>query len=42
VLVSAGLSFGLMRLNTDPSLLDYFKKGKQPQAGLAYVDRNVC
>jgi predicted RND superfamily exporter protein len=40
VLVSAGLSFGAMRLNTDPSLLDYFKKGKEPRVGLAYVDRN--
>jgi uncharacterized protein len=40
VLVSAGLSFGLMRLNTDPSLFDYFKKGKQPRDGLVYVDRN--
>src|SRR3954451_22486013 len=40
VLVSAALSFGFLRLNTDPSLLDYFKKGKQPREGLAYVDRN--
>lgn len=40
VLLSAGLSFGLTRLNTDPSLLDYFKKGKQPRVGLEYVDRN--
>ena len=40
VLVSAGLSFGLTRLNTDPSLLDYFKKGKQPREALAYVDRS--
>ena len=40
VLVSAGLSFGLTRLNTDPSLLDYFKKGMQPREGLAYIDRN--
>ena len=40
VLVSAGLTFGLTRLNTDPSLLDYFKKGKQPRDGIAYVDRN--
>src|SRR6202041_2854027 len=40
VLASAGLSFGLERLNTDPSLLDYFKKGEQPREGLAYVDRN--
>ncbi len=40
VLASAGLSFGLVRLNTDPSLLDYFKKDKEPQVGLTYVDRN--
>jgi uncharacterized protein len=40
VLVSVGLSFGLTRLNTDPSLLDYFKKGMEPYEGLAYVDRN--
>jgi predicted RND superfamily exporter protein len=40
VCASAGLSFGLMRLNTDPSLLDYFKKGQEPREGLAYVDRN--
>src|SRR5206468_63548 len=40
VLVSAALSFGFLRLNTDPSLLDYFKKGKQPREGLEYVDRN--
>ncbi|HEX4716547.1 MAG TPA: hypothetical protein VH164_16635, partial [Ktedonobacteraceae bacterium] len=30
VAVSAVLSLGLTRLNTDPSLLDYFKKGRQP------------
>lgn len=40
VLASAGLSLGLMHLNTDPSLLDYFKKGQQPYEGLAYIDRN--
>jgi len=40
VVGSAGLSFGLMRLNTDPSLLDYFKKGREPREGLTYVDRN--
>jgi predicted RND superfamily exporter protein len=39
VVASAGLSFSLMRLNTDPSLLDYFK-GKEPREGLAYIDRN--
>ena len=40
ILASAGLSLGLRRLNTDPSLLDYFKKGKEPREGLSYVDRN--
>jgi predicted RND superfamily exporter protein len=40
VLATAGLSLGLTRLNTDPSLLDYFKKGNEPRAGLEYVDRN--
>ncbi|MGC2656333.1 MAG: MMPL family transporter [Bryobacteraceae bacterium] len=40
VLASVFLSFGLSRLNTDPSLLNYFKKGKEPREGLAYVDRN--
>lgn len=40
VLASSLLGLGLMRLNTDPSLLDYFKKGKEPREGLAYVDRN--
>ena len=40
ILATAGLSFGLTRLNTDPSLLDYFKKGKPLREGLEYVDRN--
>ncbi len=40
VAVSALLSVGLTRLNTDPSLLDYFKKGMQPREGLEVVDRN--
>ena len=40
VLGSGVLGFGLMHLNTDPSLLDYFKKGKEPREGLEYVDRN--
>ncbi len=40
IVLTAGLSFGLTRLNTDPSLLDYFKKGKEPREGLSYVDRN--
>lgn len=40
VLGCAALAPGLMHLNTDPSLLDYFKKGQEPREGLAYVDRN--
>lgn len=36
VLLSAGLSVGLTRLNTDPSLLDYIKNGKEPRQDLAY------
>jgi uncharacterized protein len=40
ILASAGLSLSLRHLNTDPSLLDYFKKGEEPRRGLAYVDRN--
>jgi uncharacterized protein len=40
VAVSAVVSLGLTRLNTDPSLLDYFKKGRQPREGLEVVDRN--
>jgi uncharacterized protein len=40
VLASALLCIGIPRLDTDPSLLDYFKKGKQPREGLAYIDRN--
>jgi predicted RND superfamily exporter protein len=40
VAISAVLSLGLTRLNTDPSLLDYFKEGRQPRQGLDIVDRN--
>ncbi len=40
ILLSAGLSVGLAHLNTDPSLLSYFKSGQQPREGLAVVDRN--
>ncbi|MGC1629027.1 MAG: MMPL family transporter [Candidatus Acidiferrales bacterium] len=40
IMASAGLSLGLRRLNTDPSLLDYFKKGQEPREGFSYVDRN--
>jgi len=40
VLVSAGLGFGLRRIDTDPSLLDYFKPHSELRDGLEYVDRN--
>lgn len=40
VLASFGLSLGLTRLNTDPTLLDYFKKGSEVRQGLEYIDRN--
>ncbi|MGC2248500.1 MAG: MMPL family transporter [Terriglobales bacterium] len=36
----ATLGIGLTRLNTDPSLLKYFKKGEEPWNGLEYIDRN--
>src|SRR6266436_2283379 len=38
ILLSAGLGFGLTRVNTDPSLLDYFKPGSELREGLEYVD----
>src|SRR5436190_20861191 len=40
ILVSALLGFGLKRVNTDPSLLDYFKPDQELRDGLEYVDRN--
>src|SRR5438477_4263720 len=40
ILVSAGLGFGLRRVNTDPSLLDYFKPHQELRDGLEYVDRS--
>ncbi len=40
VLASAVLCIWIPRLNTDPSLLDYFKKGEQPHEGLSYIDRH--
>src|SRR2546425_2074811 len=39
ILLSAGLGFGLKQVNTDPSLLDYFKPHRQLRDGLEYVDR---
>ncbi|PIQ85567.1 MAG: hypothetical protein COV74_08745 [Candidatus Omnitrophica bacterium CG11_big_fil_rev_8_21_14_0_20_45_26] len=34
------LAFGLFRLNTDPSLLAYFKVGTPMREGLEYIDQN--
>jgi uncharacterized protein len=39
IVVSIGLGFGLPRVNTDPSLLDYFKPHTELRDGLEYVDR---
>src|SRR3989440_8781401 len=40
ILVSVGLGFGLRNLDTDPSLLDYFKPNQELRDGLEYVDHN--
>ena len=40
ILLSVGLGFGLTRVNTDPSLLDYFKPHRELRDGLEYVDRS--
>jgi len=40
ILVTAFLAFGLRRVNTDPSLLDYFKPNRELYDGLDYVDRH--
>ena len=34
------LAFGIFRIKTDPSLLEYFKKGGELRDGLEYIDRN--
>src|SRR5919198_637028 len=39
ILLGIGLGFGLMKVNTDPSLLDYFKPGTELRDGLEFVDR---
>ena len=39
ILLSAGLALGLKRVNTDPSLLEYFKRHQELRDGLEYVDR---
>lgn len=40
ILIAAGLGFGLKKVNTDPSLLDYFKPHQELRDGLEYVDHN--
>jgi predicted RND superfamily exporter protein len=40
ILLSASLGFGLPRVNTDPSLLEYFKPHQELRDGLEYVDHN--
>jgi predicted RND superfamily exporter protein len=40
ILASAGLGFGLTKVDTDPSLLDYFKPNQKLRDGLEYVDRS--
>src|SRR6266576_3298970 len=40
IVISAGLGFGLTRVNTDPSLLDYFKPHSELRDGLEYVDQS--
>jgi predicted RND superfamily exporter protein len=40
ILLAAVLGFGLTRIDTDPSLLDYFKPGSELRDGLEYVDGN--
>src|SRR6266496_2224362 len=39
ILLSVGLGFGLSKVNTDPSLLDYFKPHQELRDGLEFVDR---
>jgi len=39
ILLGLGPGFGLTRVNTDPSLLDYFKPHPELREGLEFVDR---
>jgi uncharacterized protein len=39
ILLGAGLGLGLSKVNTDPSLLDYFKPHQELRDGLEFVDR---
>ena len=38
IIASCGLGFGLKKVNTDPSLLDYFKPHRELRDGLEFVD----
>jgi len=40
IAASAVLGLGIKKINTDPSLLDYFKPNQPLRDGLEYVDRN--
>src|SRR5919199_6275308 len=40
IAASAALAAGLTRLDTDPSLMEYFKPHRELRDGLQYVDRN--
>src|SRR5438477_5159730 len=40
IIASAVLGLGLKQVNTDPSLLEYFKPHQELRDGLEYVDRN--
>jgi predicted RND superfamily exporter protein len=40
ILLSIGLGLGLTRVNTDPSLFDYFKPNQELRDGLEFVDRS--
>ena len=40
VVLGIGLGFGLTKVNTDPSLLDYFKPSTELRDGLEFVDRS--
>ena len=40
IIASLVLGFGLKQVNTDPSLLDYFKPHRELRDGLEYVDQN--
>lgn len=39
IVLGIGLGFGLMKINTDPSLMDYFKPHRELRDGLEFVDR---